>query len=54
MKTYSVQISFQNALIFSVDVKANSKKEAYAKARARLAKKLFKPSNLKQYSISEY
>lgn len=53
MKPYSVQISFQKALIFNVDVKANSKKEAYAKAKARLAKKLFKPSNLKQYSITE-
>lgn len=53
MKTYYVQMSFKKTLIFSIDVKANSKKEAYTKARARLAKKLFKPSNLKQYSITE-
>ena len=53
MKTYYVQMSFKKTLIFSVDVKANSKKEAYTKARTRLARKLFKPSNLKQYDITE-
>lgn len=54
MKTYDVQMIFKKTLIFNIDVKANSKREAYAKARTRLARKLFKPSNLKQYSISEY
>lgn len=54
MKTYDVQMIFKKILIFNIDVKANSKREAYVKARKRLARQLFKPSNLKQYSISEY
>lgn len=50
---YLVRIEFDKAVIYQEDVTANSRKEAYAKAKARLAKKLFKASKLKNYDCKE-
>lgn len=53
MKNYIVRIEFDHALIYSEEVKAGNKKEAYAKAKKRLAKKLFRPSKLTNYCCDE-
>lgn len=52
MKTYVVNIKFFQE-IFQMDVKAHSKSEAYKKAKERFARRLFKMSNLKNYSCTE-
>ena len=52
MKSYLVNFTLENT-IFSIDVKANSKTEAYTKGRKLLARKLFKESNLKRYWCTE-
>ena len=53
MKSYFVRIYFDGSLIYGVDVKANSKREAYKKAKERLARKLFRKSRLTNYSCNE-
>lgn len=53
MKSYYVSITFDKSLIYTEEIKANNKKEAYAKAKKRLAKKLFRPSKLTNYSCNE-
>lgn len=49
---YLVRIRFQN-LIYTIDVTAKNKPEAYNKAKEKLAKRLFKMSNLKNYTCDE-
>lgn len=53
MKKYMVRIEFDKLLIYQEDVYANTKREAYSKAKKRLAKKLFKMSKLKNYYCVE-
>lgn len=53
MKTYFVIIEFDKALLYQVEVKARNKIEAYAKAKAKLARQIFKSTKLKQYDINE-
>lgn len=53
MKSYFVRITFDGSLIYGEDVMANSKSEAYIKAKEKLARKLFKKSKLKNYSCNE-
>lgn len=49
LKSFFVNIIFDNHLIYGVDVKAKNKPEAYRKAKTKLAKQLFKESKLKNY-----
>lgn len=53
IKKYLTRITFDGMVIYAEEVKANSKREAYDKAKTRLAKKLFKCSKLKNYSCEE-
>ncbi|MBO4499171.1 MAG: hypothetical protein J5732_02830 [Bacteroidaceae bacterium] len=53
MKKYLVRLTLAG-YEFDEDVYANNKTEAYEKAKKRLAKKLFKESNLKRYSCDEF
>jgi hypothetical protein len=53
MKKYIVTILFDKSLTYQEDVYANTKREAYSKAKKRLAKKLFKMSKLKNYYCVE-
>ena len=53
MNKYLVRITFDHSVIYLEDVTARTKAEAYKKAKARLAKRLFKPSSLKNYSCTE-
>lgn len=52
MRPYFVCITFDGSLIYGEDVMANSKREAYTKAKNKLARKLFKMSKLTNYSCN--
>lgn len=54
MNRYLVTIGFAKVVLFDEEVMANNKREAYAKAKKRIAKKYFKMSRLKNYNCSEY
>ena len=51
---YLVRIEFDSSVIYEILVTACTKREAYCKAKKRIAKKLFSLKKLKNYDCTEY
>ena len=45
-KSYTIRLAFDKTIIYDVEVKAGSHREAVTKAKERLARRLFKPGKI--------